>query len=385
MASHGYVVGIFEHPLRLAPDKSVAQLHAEVAAGALLDAGLGKDDIDGYFCAGDAPGIGPLSMVEYLGLKVRHADSTDIGGSSPIAHVGRAARAIEAGKCNVALITTAGRPRAAAEAPGSLTELPDYPENSFEQPYRPMLAPTYAMCARRHMHEFGTTSEQLAWIKVAASEHAKHNPNALLRKPVSVEDVLQSPLVADPLHRLDCCVMTDGGGAIIVAREEIARSLSRPLVRLRGTGEFIKYQLGTDIDLVSTAGIRSSAEAYAEAGIGPADIKYLSTYDSFTITVLLAIEDLGFCEKGKGGRFVADGQLISGIGRLPVNTDGGGLCNNHPAHRGGMTKVIETVRQLRGEAHAAVQVPHCDIAMSHGTGGMLDRRHGCATAIFERV
>ncbi len=384
-SSVAYVVGIFEHPLRLALDKSVAQLHAEVAAGALRDAGLAKDDIDGYFCAGDAPGIGPLSMVEYLGLKVRHADSTDIGGSSPIAHVGRAARAIASGKCSIALITTAGRPRALAEAPGALTELPDYPENTFEQPYRPMLAPTYAMCARRHMYEFGTTSEQLAWIKVAASEHAQHNPNALLRKPVTVEDVLQSPLVADPLHRLDCCVMTDGGGAIIVAREEIARTLHRPLVRVRGTGESIKYQLGSDIDLVSTAGIRSSAEAYAEAGVRPSDIKYLSTYDSFTITVLLAIEDLGFCVKGKGGQFVADGKLISGVGRLPVNTDGGGLCNNHPAHRGGMTKVIETVRQLRGEAHPAVQVPQCDLAMSHGTGGMLDRRHGCATAIFERV
>ena len=383
-SSQSYIVGIFEHPLRIAPDKSVAQLHAEVASGALRDAGLSKKDVDGYFCAGDAPGIGPLSMVEYLGLQVRHADSTDIGGSSPIAHVGRAARAIAAGRCNVALITTAGRPRAAAEAAGVLTELPDYPENSFELPYRPLLAPTYAMCARRHMHEFGTTSEQLAWIKVAASEHARHNPNALLRNPVTVSDVLNSPMVADPLHRLDCCITTDGGGGIIVAREEIARSLTRPLVRLRGTGESIKYQLGVDFDIVSTAGVRSSAQAYEEAGLGPADIKYLSTYDSFTITVLMALEDLGFCKKGEGGRFVEDGKLIAGIGRLPVNTDGGGLCNNHPAHRGGMTKVIETVRQLRGEAHPAVQVSNCDLAMAHGTGGMLDRRHGCATAIFER-
>lgn len=385
MANLGaYIAGIFEHPTRLATDKSVAQLHAEVAAGALADAGLDKNDIDGYFCAGDAPGIGPLSMVEYLGLRVRHADSTDIGGSSPIAHVAYAAQAIAAGKCNVALITTAGRPRAAAEAPGTLTENPDYPENGFELPYRPLLAAGYALCARRHMHEFGTTSEQLAWIKVAASRHAQHNPNAMLRKPVTVEDVLASPMVADPLHRLDCCIMSDGGGAIIVTRGEVAKILGRPRVRVRGSGESIKYQLGSHINLTTTAGVKSGHMAYEEAGVTPADIKYLSTYDSFTITVLLALEDLGFCAKGEGGRFVEDGKLVSGVGRLPVNTDGGGLCNNHPAHRGGMTKVIEATRQLRGEAHPAVQVKNCDLAMAHGTGGMLDRRHGCATVILER-
>ena len=385
MANLGaYIAGIFEHPTRLATDKSVAQLHAEVAAGALADAGLDKNDIDGYFCAGDAPGIGPLSMVEYLGLRVRHADSTDIGGSSPIAHVAYAAQAIAAGKCNVALITTAGRPRAAAEAPGTLTENPDYPENGFELPYRPLLAAGYALCARRHMHEFGTTSEQLAWIKVAASRHAQHNPNAMLRKPVTVEDVLASPMVADPLHRLDCCIMSDGGGAIIVTRGEVAKILGRPRVRVRGSGESIKYQLGSHINLTTTAGVKSGHMAYEEAGVTPADIKYLSTYDSFTITVLLALEDLGFCAKGEGGRFVEDGKLVSGVGRLPVNTDGGGLCNNHPAHRGGMTKVIEATRQLRGEAHPAVQVKNCDLAMTHGTGGMLDRRHGCATVILER-
>ena len=383
-ACDAYIAGIFEHPTRLATDKSVPQLHAEVAAGALADAGLSKHDIDGYFCSGDAPGVGPLSMVEYMGLRVRHVDSTDIGGSTPIAQVAQAAQAIAAGKCNVALITTAGRPRAGAEAPGALTEVPGYPENGFELPYRPLLAAGYAMCAMRHMYEFGTTSEQLAWIKVAASQHAQHNPHALLPRPVSVADVLASPMVADPLHRLDCCVMTDGGGAIIVTRGEIARSLRRPLVRLRGSGESIKYQLGAHLDLTHTAGIASGRHAYEQAGLGPQDIKYLSTYDSFTITVLLALEDLGFCAKGQGGRFVAAGQLISGVGRLPVNTEGGGLCNNHPAHRGGMTKVIEATRQARGEAHPAVQVRNCDLVMAHGTGGMLDRRHGCATIILER-
>lgn len=379
------IVGVYEHPTRMAIEQSVPQLHAEVAIGALQDAGISKSDIDGYFCASDAPGIGPLSILEYMGLNVSYTDSTDIGGSSPIAHVGHAMRAIRDGKCNVALITSAGRPRAEAQAPGDLAELPEYPESAFEVPYRAALAPSYAMCAQRHMHQFGTTSEQLAWIKVAVSQHAQHNPHALLPRAVTVEEVLESPLIADPLHRLDCCVMTDGGGAVIVAREEIARSLKRPMIKVRGVGESVKYNLGSGMDLTTSAIVQSAASAFAEAGVTPDDIKYLSTYDSFTITVLIAIEDLGFCEKGQGGRFVADGNLISGVGRLPVNTDGGGLCNNHPAHRGGVTKVIETVRQLRGEAHPAVQVKNCDLAIANGLGGMLDRRHGGATAILERM
>jgi acetyl-CoA C-acetyltransferase len=380
-----HIVGVYEHPTRLAPDKSVALLHAEVAAGALKDAGLTTRDVDGYFCAGDAPGIGPLSMVEYLGLKTRHVDATDIGGGSPIAHVAHAAQAIAAGKCNVALITLAGRPRTEGGSPGKLAEFREYPENEFELPFHADLAGRYAMCAQRHMHEYGTTGEQLAWIKVAASHHAQHNPNALLRKVVTVQDVVGSPLVADPLHRLDCCVITDGGGAIVVTRPEIARSLARPLVKLKGAGEAVGYQLGSHFDITRTAGIRSGHAAFQEAGVSPRDIRYLSTYDSFTITVLMAIEDLGFCEKGDGGRFVADGKLISGVGTLAVNTDGGGLCSNHPAHRGGVTKVIEAVRQLRGEAHPAVQLPGLSLAVAHGCGGSLDQRQGCATIVLERL
>ena len=235
------------------------------------------------------------------------------------------------------------------------------------------------------MYEFGTTSEQLAWIKVASSHHAQHNPHALLPKPVSVEEVLASPLISPPLHRLDCCVITDGGGAVIVACEEVAKSLNQSLIKVRGVGEAIGYTRGSDINLTTSAVSKSAKSAFTEAKVTPADIKYLSTYDSFTITVLLAIEDLGFCEKGQGGRFVEEGNLISGIGRLPVNTDGGGLSSNHPAHRGGITKIIETVRQLRGEAHPAVQVKSCDLAIANGLGGMLDRRHGAATAILERI
>src|SRR5215207_9131190 len=382
-----YIAGIFEHPTRLATDISLAQIHAQVAKGALEDAGLSKDDVDGYFCAGDAPGLGPMSMVEYMGLKPRHVDSTDTGGSSYLLHVAHAAEAIAAGKCKVALITLAGRPRAEGMATGTVprsrggTPTPDEP---FEFPYGPTVINMYAMCAMRHMHEYGTTSEQLAWIKVAASHHAQHNPHAVLRDIVTVEEVMSSPVIADPLHRLDCCVISDGGGAIIVTSPEVAKSLKRPRVKILGAAEAPKHTMGGRFDVTATGAVRSGAAAFAEAGVTPADIKYASIYDSFTITVLIQLEVLGFCEKGKGGAFVSDGNLISGTGKLPFNTDGGGLCNNHPSNRGGLTKVLEAVRQLRGEAHPAVQVRNCDLALAHGTGGSLGTRHNAATVNMER-
>jgi acetyl-CoA C-acetyltransferase len=399
------IVGAYEHPTRNAEKLSVLRLHADVAKGALADAGLTKDDIDGYFCAGDAPGLGTATVAEYLGLTLRHVDSTECGGSAPILHVAHAAAAIAAGRCNVALITLAGRPRAAmAEAQAKAAAAgpgkdgkpvrpplalrppdPDCPELAFELPYGPATQNLYAMVARRHMHEFGTTPEQLAWIKVAASHHAQHNPNAMLRKVVTVDEVVNSPMVSDPLHRLDCCVMSDGGGALIVARPEIARQLKRPVVMLRGSGEAPKHGMGGRIDLTWSAAALSGPRAFEEAGITPAQIQYASLYDSFTITVLMQLEDLGFCAKGQGGRFVADGGLISGVGRLPFNTDGGGLCNNHPANRGGVTKVIEAVRQLRGEAHPAVQVKDCTWALANGIGGALASRHTAGTLILERV
>jgi acetyl-CoA C-acetyltransferase len=219
---------------------------------------------------------------------------------------------------------------------------------------------------------------------VAASHHAQHNPHAMVRDVVTVQDVVGSPMISDPLHRLDCCVISDGGGALVVVRPEIARQLKRPLVKVIGTGEFMRAQIGGKVDLLTTGAAWTGAAAFAEAGVKPADIQYASIYDSFTITVLLTLEDLGFCKKGEGGRFVADGNLISGTGKLPFNTDGGGLCNNHPGNRGGMTKVIEAVRQLRGEAHPKVQVSNCGLALAHGTGGSLGTRHGSGTLIMER-
>jgi len=382
-----YVAGIYEHPTRLATDLSLAMIHAEVAKGALDDAGLTKDDVDAYFCAGDAPGLGPMSMVEYMGLKPKHIDSTDVGGTSYVLHVGHALEAIASGKCKVALITLAGRPRAEGMATGTVprsrggTPTPDEP---FEFPYGPTVVNMYGMCAMRHMHQYGTTSEQLAWIKVAASQHAQHNPHALLRDVVTVEEVVSSPMISDPLHRLDCCVITDGGGAIVVVAPEIANSLKRPKVKVVGHGEAMKTQMGGKVDLTYSGAVRSGPAAFAEAGVKPSDIKYVSIYDSFTITVLMQLEDLGFAEKGKGGKLVADGNLISGVGKLPFNTDGGGLCSNHPGNRGGLTKVLEAVRQLRGEAHPKVQVKNCDLGLAHGTGGSLGSRHGSATVILER-
>ena len=381
----GYIVGAYEHPLRKAPDKSVAQLHAECAKGAIEDAGLTKNDIDGYFCAGDAPGANVWSMANYMNLKLSHVDSTDMGGCSYLVHVAHAAEAIAAGKCNVALITLTGRPNSEGSSGTQVRDrgvnLPDVP---FEMPYSPVTVNLYAMVAMRHMYEYGTTSEQLAWVKVAASHHAQHNPRAMLRNVVTVEEVVNSPMISDPLHRLDCCVVSDGGGAVIVAKPEIAKSLKRPLVKITGAGETTKGQMGGKVDLSYSGAVWTGPRAFEEAGVKPADIKYASIYDSFTITVVMQLEDLGFCKKGEGGKFVANGNLISGTGKLPFNTDGGGLCNNHPANRGGMTKIIEAVRQLRGEAHPAVQVKNCNLALAHGTGGALGHRHGSATLIMER-
>jgi acetyl-CoA C-acetyltransferase len=377
-----FIAGAYEHPRRDIPDRTVPQVHAEVADGALADAGLTRADVDAYYCAGDAPGFGALSMAEYLGLRGRTYDSTETGGSSYIVHVGHAAAMIAAGHASVALITLAGVPRHGGQQPGGGGGFSSAPESELENLWGSSVAANYALAARRHMHEFGTTSEQLAEVKVAASLHAQHNPNAFLRDVVTVDDVVGSPLVADPLHRLDCCVITDGGGALVVVSPEVAASLPRNSVKILGHGEGRKANDGGRVDLTYTGAVWSGPAAFEEAGVTPPDIDYVSIYDSFTITVLITLEDLGFCPKGEGGRFVQDGRLVAPHGGLPFNTDGGGLCNNHPANRGGMTKVIEAVRQLRGEATPEVQVPNCRIALAHGTGGALSTRMLSSTLIL---
>ena len=365
-SDHACIAGIYEHPLRLAPDHSVGRLHADVAHGALQDAGLSLSDVDGYFCAGDAPGLGPTSIVDYLGLeRLACIQTTEIGGASYLSHVGEAAAAIAAGRCKVALVTLAGRPRSEGSSGTKPRNYGDTaPDAEFERHYLPTPLNSYAMCAMRHMHEFGTTAEQLAWIKVAMSHHAQHNRHALLRNLMTVDDVLQTPRVADPLRRADCCVVTDGGGAVVVVHQDIARNLGQPLVEIVGMSATVKGQMGGQVDLTYSGTAWCGPRAFEQASITPADIRYASIYDSFTITVLMQLEDLGFCAKGQGGRFVADGKLISGQGPVAVNTDGGGLCSNHPANRGGMTKIIEAVRQLRGQAHPKVQVPNLEFALA---------------------
>jgi acetyl-CoA C-acetyltransferase len=378
------IAGAFEHPARELPGVSVAQVHAEVARGALADAGLEMGDVDAYFCAQDAPGFGGLSMADYLGLHPRFIDTTEAGGASYLSHVGHAAAAIRAGKCSVALITLGGTPRSGGARHGANMRGPEAPEAAFESPYGASVVSLYALAARRHMYEYGTTARQLAQVKVTASEHAAHNERALLRAPVTIDEVLESPMISDPLHRLDCCVVTDGGGALVVVAPEVARHLARPTVRILGHGEAVATTSDGRVDLTRTAAARSGPAAFAEAGVRPADIDYASIYDSFTITVIESIEDLGFCKKGEGGPFVGAGALRAPDGALPVNTDGGGLCNNHPANRGGTTKIVEAVRQLRGEANAELQVPDCELALVHGLGGVVGSRSAGVTLILGR-
>lgn len=371
------IAGAFEHPLRKIPDRTVPQVIAEVAYGALADAGLGPADVDGFFCS-EVPGLGSIAMADHLGLTdLSYVDVTEAGGASYPMHVGHAAAAVASGKCHVALVAMAGLPLSGGGTTGGARG----PEHPYEAGYGITVPAGYALAARRHMHEYGTTSEQLAEIKVAAAHHAQYNPHALLRKPVTIEEVVGSPMISDPLRRLDCCVTTDGGGALVVVSEEVARTLPRRTVKVLGHGETVKHSAIGRIDLTHTGAAVSGPRAFAEARLTPQDVDYVSIYDSFTITVLMSLEDLGFCEKGKGGAFVTGGTLRAD-GRLPFNTDGGGLCNNHPDSRGGMIRTIEAVRQLRGEAAPEVQVPDCRIALVQGHGGNLGFRTAAATLLL---
>ncbi|GAA5166032.1 thiolase domain-containing protein [Amycolatopsis dongchuanensis] len=377
-AATARIAGAYEHPRRKIPDRTVPQVLAEVAYGALADAGLGIADVDGFLCS-EVPGLGSVAMADYLGLTdLSYVDVTEGGGASYLMHVGHAVAAVAAGKCRVALVAMAGLPLSGGGTSGGAPG----PEHPYESGYGVTVPAGYALAARRHMHEYGTTSEQLAEIKVAAAHHAQYNQNAVLRKPVTIEDVVGSPLISDPLHRLDCCITTDGGGALVVVSEDVARSLLGRTVKVLGHGETVKHSETGRIDLTYTGAAVSGPRAFAEARLTPRDVDYVSIYDSFTITVLMSLEDLGFCEKGKGGAFVTGGTLQGPDGLLPFNTDGGGLCNNHPDFRGGMIRTIEAVRQLRGEAAPEVQVPDCRIGLVQGHGGNLGFRTAAATLLL---
>jgi acetyl-CoA C-acetyltransferase len=374
------IAGVYEHPTRWAPEKTAYQIHAESARGALEDAGLRPGNVDGFATSGVGP-IGVMSVAEHLNLHPTYLDSTSIGGSSFVAHVGHAAAAIAAGLCDVVLITygsTAASDRFAVGTGGGM--LGD-PPDQFEVAYGPTVVGGYALAAQRHMHEFGTTSEQLAQIAVTIRRHAGLNPAAKFREPLSVDDVLASRIISSPLHLLDCCIISDGGGAVVVTSAERARDLRQPPVVVLGAAEAVAHTSAGRRDITGMAAAQSGPKAMAMAGVRHDDVDLCMLYDSFTITVLMTLENLGFCRKGEGGAFVADGRIGLG-GALPVNTDGGGLSSNHPGMRG-IFLVIEATRQLRGECGPR-QVPDCATALCHGTGGIMGLRHSGATLILTR-
>lgn len=372
------IAGVYEHPTRWAPDKTAYQLCAEAARGALADAGLTPANVDGFCTAGVGP-IGIMTLAEHLGLQPRFHDATNIGGSSFVAHVLHAAAAIAAGLCETVLIvygSTAASDRFAVGTGGLAS---GDPPDQYEAPYGPTVLNAYALVAQRHMHEYGTTAEQLAEVAVTMRRHAGLNPQAKYREPITVADVLASRVVSSPLHLLDCCVISDGAGAVVVTSAARARDLARPPVRLLGGSEALRHTAAGRRDLLDIAASDSGPRALAMAGVRHDDVDLCMLYDSFTITVLLTLESLGFCARGEGGAFVQGGRLALG-GALPTNPDGGGLSSNHPGMRG-IFLVIEAVRQLRGECGAR-QVADCAIALCHGTGGMLGLRHSGVTLVL---
>ena len=354
--------------------KTIPALHAAVTKEALDDAGLSPKDVDAVFVAGSSP-MASLEIAEYLGMRPRYSDTTMTGGSSFEMHVEHAASALAFGLCDVALVTFAQTPRApGAVGPGQRRREWDptwrSPLMEWELGYG-MRLPVggYALAANRHQAVYGTSSEELAAIAVSTRAWAALNPRARHRDPLTVADVLASPYVCEPLHKLDCCLVTDGAGAIVLTRADRALDLRRPPAYVLGVGSAHTHAMISQMpDLTVTPGAVSGPKAFAMAGIGPADVDVLEAYDSFTITVLLALEDLGFCPKGEGGPFVRGDRLAPG-GALPTNTNGGGLSYTHPGMYG-MFLLVEAVRQIRGEAGPR-QVPGAEIAVAHGCGGVL--------------
>jgi len=365
-------IGLSDYPK--APHLTAVQHHAQAFQRALADCGIAKSAIDGYCGAGGmVPAEDPVTMAEYLGINHRYIDGTMVGGSSFEFHVQHAAEAIRTGLCDTVLISYGSdylsRMGRTLGTGGMFRGRTVAGPSQFEAPYGNSLVGSYALVARRHMHEFGTTSEQLAQIAVGVREYAGLNPHALYRDPITVDDVLASRLVADPLHKLDCCVISDGGGAVIMTTAERARDLRQPGVAVLGAaGGMTHWNISQMGDYTTSAAAVCAPEAFARAGLRPSDVDTIQFYDSFTITVLVLLEDAGFCKKGEGGAFVAEGHLRRG-GKLPLNTDGGGLSSCHPGMRG-IFLLIESVRQLRGQAGVA-QVPDCEVALAIGSGGWL--------------
>jgi len=368
------IVGVGLSDAPRAPHLDSIGHHVQAIQRALADAGLEKRAIDGYLCAGMESGaVEAVSMAEYLGIDHRYIDGTMTGGSSFEFHVQHAAAAIRDGLCDTVLVSYGSdflSRRGRTLGTGGFRGLGKVTgADLYAAPYGLPIVGGYALVAQRHMHEFGTTSELLAEIAVGVREFAGLNPNAMYRDPISVADVLASRVIADPLHMLDCCVVTDGGGAFLMTTAERARDLRKPAVRVLGAaGAQTHWNISQMPDYTTSAGATCIPEAFARAGVLPSDVDTIQFYDSFTITVLVLLEDAGFCKKGEGGAFVAQGHLRRG-GRLPLNTDGGGLSACHSGMRG-LFLIAEAVRQLRGEAGGA-QVPDAKIALAVGSGGWL--------------
>src|SRR4051794_5983778 len=351
------VVGVAESDLgEVGPGMTPQDLMAQASHRALEDAGLSASDVDGLFAATSQLPMPALNLGEELRIAPRYTDSTNIGGSSFEVHVQHARGALEAGLCDVALIAYGSTQRTVGRSKASVQEI-----SPWEAPYRPWLpVAAYALAASRHMHEFGTTREQLAEVAVAARRWAALNPVAWSRDPLSIDDVLAAPRVCDPLGVRDCCLVTDGGGALIVVAAERARGLPRPPVLVLGAASAHGHRhVSSMADLTRTAAAESGPRAFAEAGVGPGDVASAQLYDAFTITPLLFLEDLGFCAKGEGGAFVEDGRTGPG-GALPVNTNGGGLSYGHPGMYG-MLALVEAVRRVRAAGD--------DVVVAHGNGG----------------
>lgn len=360
------IAGVGEAGIGVAPEGATPlDLIGEAAVLALGDAGVEKAEVDGLFTASAYYGMPNLNVGEYLGIRPRFSDSSNLGGASFLSHVGHAAAAIAAGLCDVALIVYGSTQRSDGGRLKSVAET--FPDEQLYAPRYPVTQ--YALAAARHMHEYGTTREQLAAVAVAARDWARLTPGAFARDALTIDDVLGSRMLCDPLTVRDCCLVTDGAGALVVTSAGRARALRRPPALVLGFGEAHWHRNISQMpDLTVTAATESGARAYAMAGVGPADVDVLELYDAFTINPILFLEDLGLCAKGEGGPFVAEGRTGPG-GSHPVNTNGGGLSYCHPGMYGIFT-LIEATRQLRGEAGER-QVPGAEIALAHGNGAVL--------------
>jgi acetyl-CoA acetyltransferase len=361
LAGAGVIAGVATAAIGWATESTAIEIMAQAGHAALADAGLQLRDVDAVFAVTPYHWMPSVTLADQLGIRPRYSDSTNMGGASVVAHVGHALRAIATGGASVALVAYASTQRSDT---GRLVTRADVP--SYELPYGALFPISgYAMVAQRHMHEHGTTREQLADVAVAASRWASLNPDALRREPLTREEVLASPLVSDPLRRLDCCLVTNGGGALVITAAD--RRTRRP-VKVLGVGESHSHAYLSGMRSFSrTDAVESSRAAYDMAAAGPEDMDLVQIYDAFTISVIVGLEDTGFCAKGEGGRRVERG--IGPGDALPVNTSGGGLRYCHPGMFG-VFLLVEAVRQLRGEAGAR-QVPRARRALVHGYGGIF--------------